>query len=42
MYLDTWGQWAVEKGIKINSGKSKAIKFTRARIENPLCYSLGD
>jgi len=40
--LDTLGQWAVENGIKINPGKSKAIRFTRARVENPLGYSLGD
>jgi hypothetical protein len=40
--LDTLGEWAVENGEKINLGKSKAIRFTRARGKNPLGYSLGD
>jgi len=34
--LDTFGEWAVENGMKINPGKSKAIRFTRARVKNPL------
>jgi hypothetical protein len=40
--LDTLGEWALENGIKTNFGKSKAIIFTRARVKNPLGYSLGD
>jgi hypothetical protein len=28
--------------MKINPGKSKAVRFTRARVKNPLGYSLGD
>jgi len=40
--LDTLGEWAVENGEKINPGKIKAVRFTRARVKNPLCYSLGD
>jgi len=40
--LDTLGEWAVENGMKINSSKSKAIRFTRALVKNPLGYSLGD
>ena len=28
--------------MKINPGKSKTIRFTRARVKNPLDYSLGD
>jgi hypothetical protein len=28
--------------MKINPGKSKAIRFTKARLKNPLNYSLGD
>ena len=40
--LDTLGEWAVETGMKINPDKSKAIRFTRARIKNLLGYSLGD
>jgi len=39
-YLDTLGEWAVENGIKINSGKSKAKRFTTAGVKNPLSYSL--
>jgi len=39
--LDTLGEWAVENGMKINPVKSKAIRFTRARVKNPLGYSLG-
>jgi hypothetical protein len=34
--LDTLGKWAVENGMKINAGKSKAIRFTKARVKNPL------
>jgi len=26
----------------VNPGRSKAIRFTRARVKNPLGYSLGD
>jgi hypothetical protein len=37
-----WGEWAVENGMAINPGKSKAIRFTRARGKNPLGYSHGD
>jgi hypothetical protein len=40
--LDTLGEWAVENAMKINPGKSKTIRFTRARVKNPLNYSLGD
>jgi len=40
--LDTLGEWAVENGIKINPDKSKAIRFTRAWVKNPLGYSLFD
>ena len=28
--------------MKINPGKSKAVRFTRAPVKNPLGYSLGD
>jgi len=35
-----WGEWAVENVIKIIPSKSKAIRFTRARVKNPLNYSL--
>ena len=40
--LDTLGEWAVENWMKINPGKSKAIKITRARVKNPPGYSLDD
>ena len=35
-------KWAVGNGMKINPVKSKALRFTRARVKNPLGYSLGD
>ena len=37
--LDTLGEWAIENGMKINSGKSKALRFMRAQVKNPLGYS---
>ena len=40
--LDTLGKWSVENGMKLNSGKCKAIRFTRARVKNPLGYTFGD
>jgi hypothetical protein len=30
------GEWAVENGMKINTVKSKAIRFMRAQVKNPL------
>ena len=39
---DTVGEWAVENEIKINPGKSKAARFTRAQVKNPLSYFLRD
>jgi len=36
------GEWAVQYGLKINPIKSKAIRFMRAWVKNPLGYSLGD
>jgi len=40
--LHTLGEWAVENGMKINPVKSRAIRFMRARVKNPLGYSPGD
>jgi hypothetical protein len=40
--LDSLGEWAVENAMKINPSKSKAVRFTRARINDPLNYSLMD
>jgi hypothetical protein len=31
--LDTLGEWEVENGIKINPGKSKGMRVTRARVK---------
>jgi hypothetical protein len=42
MDLDTLGEWAVENGMKINAGRTKAIRFTRAPAKNPLGCCLGD
>jgi len=38
--LDKLGEWTVENAMKINPSKSKAIRFTRARVKEPLNYSL--
>ena len=40
--LGRLGEWVVENGMKINPGKSKAVSFTRARLEDLLSYSLLD
>jgi hypothetical protein len=40
--LDRLGEWAVENAMKINPSKSKAIRFTRARLKDTLNYSLMD
>jgi len=32
--------WAVENALKINPSKSKAVRFTRARVKDPLNYLL--
>jgi len=40
--LDTLGEWAVENGMKINPGKTNAVRFMIARVKNTLRYSLGD
>ena len=39
-YVDRLGEWAVENAMKINQSKSKTIRFTRARVKDPLNYSL--
>ena len=38
--LDRLGEWAVENALKIYPSKSKAVQFTRARLKDPLDYSL--
>jgi hypothetical protein len=40
--LDILGDWAERNEMKINPNKSKALSFTRARVKDPLYYSLGD
>ena len=40
--LDRLGNWAEENEMKINPNKSKALSFTRARVKDPLNFSLGD
>jgi len=40
--VDRLGEWAVENTIKINPSKSKAVRFTRARVNYPLDYSLAN
>ena len=37
--LDRLGEWVVENVMKINPSKSKAIRFTSARVNDPLNYS---
>ena len=38
--LDKLGESEVANAMKINQRKSKAIRFTRARVKDPLNYSL--
>jgi hypothetical protein len=40
--LDRLGEWAGENEMKINPDKSKAVRFTRARGDDPLNYYFGD
>jgi hypothetical protein len=40
--LNSPGEWAAENAMVINPAKSKAICFTRARVTEPLNYSLRD
>jgi hypothetical protein len=40
--LDMLGEWAVENAMKINPSKSKAVRFKRALVKDPLDYSLAN
>jgi len=40
--VDWLGEWAVENAMKINPSKSKAVRFTRVRVKDPLNFSLMD
>ena len=39
--LDRLGEWEAENEIKINPSKCKAVRFTGARVKDPLNYTLG-
>jgi hypothetical protein len=39
--LDRLGEWAAENAMKINPSKCKAVRFTTARLKNPLNYTTG-
>ena len=41
-FCSGWGEWAAENAMKINPSKCKAVHFTRARLKDPLNYTLGD
>ena len=34
--LEALGEWAVENGMKVNPGESKAIRFARIQAKNSL------
>jgi len=36
------GEFAAEHSMKINPSNCKAARFTRARVKDPLNYTLGD
>jgi hypothetical protein len=40
--LDRFREWAVVNEMKINPCKSKALSFMRARVKDPLNYTLRD
>jgi hypothetical protein len=40
--LDRLGDWAEGSKMRINSKKIKALSFARARLKEPLNYSLGN
>ena len=40
--LDRLGDWAVENAVKMNPSKIKAVRFTRARLKDPLDYALAN
>ena len=37
-----WGEWKVEYGTKLNSGKCKAIRLKGVNVKISLGYSLDD
>jgi hypothetical protein len=40
--LNQLGEWAVENVMVINPAKSKAVYYMRARVMEPLSYSVWD
>ena len=42
IYLDIMGDWSVQRAMKINPGKSKAVSFTGARVKDSLHNFLVD
>ena len=40
--LNRLGEWAVEKEMKINPDKSKAVSFTKARVKERIRYYFGE
>jgi hypothetical protein len=42
MDLNRFGEWAVENEMKINTDKSKAVSFTKAREKEGIRYYFGD
>jgi len=40
--LNRLGEWAVENEMKKNRGKSKAVRFTKARVKERIRYDFGD
>jgi hypothetical protein len=40
--LHRLGEWTAENEMKINPSKCKAVRFTMARVKDPLNYILGD
>jgi hypothetical protein len=36
--VDKLGVWAVENAMKINPSETKALRFTRAGVKEPLNY----
>jgi hypothetical protein len=40
--LNSLGEWAVENEMKINTDKSKAVSFTKARVKERLRYYFGE
>ena len=40
--LNRLGEWAAENEMKLNLNKCKAVRFTKARVKDPLNYRLWD